>query len=69
MHHFLLSHNIAVTFTQVSIDNDIDTRIQMLKSDKEEAIQMCSEASEKLNKLREEFNDAEAARDKVNVLE
>lgn len=51
---------------QSIIDEDVDTRIQILQHDKEEAIQMYVDATDQLNKLREEFHSAETLRDKVS---
>nr|XP_039265477.1 caspase recruitment domain-containing protein 14-like isoform X2 [Styela clava] len=56
----LAQSNMAMT----NLDNDVDTRLQILHTDKEEAIQMYAEATEKLNKLREEFNETETQRDR-----
>ena len=46
-------------------DEDTDMRIQILKKDKEEALDMYEEAVENLHKLRENCASAEAQRDKV----
>lgn len=40
-------------------------RFQILKRDKDESLEMYAEAVENLNKLREDFANAEIARDKV----
>nr|CAB3227649.1 caspase recruitment domain-containing protein 11-like [Phallusia mammillata] len=59
-----LKLKLAQAHSQSYRDEDNDMRIQILKRDKDEAIEMYAEALDNLNKLREDCANAESARDK-----